>query len=128
MSQLQVSKTEVRKRRSTTAMNEVNKSRKKIAHASNTAIKEAVVAAASNEEKEIDLSEMMTEIKRIAEARRKNEQKARENELRVEKKSRIRQRSRCCACKEVAEVNSDAICACEHSRCALCLWLNSEEF
>jgi len=46
-----------------------------------------VIAAASNEEKEIDLSEMMTEIKRIAETRRKNEQKTRENELRVEKKS-----------------------------------------
>ena len=63
-------------------MREDDEGRKKVAH-----------GPEEKGEEEIDMSDMMAEIKRIAEEKRKNEQKARDDGLRVEKNARIRARS-----------------------------------
>ena len=59
-------------------MREDDESRKKIIH--------------ELEEENIDMSDMMAEIKEIADARRKTEKQAREDGMRVEKKARMRSR------------------------------------
>lgn len=69
------------------------------------------------------MSDMVAEIKGIANARHKNEQKARDDGLRVKKKARMRPRPFCCA---RPGVNHDGMCACGHNRCPECMILESD--
>lgn len=73
MSQLQVPPKGLRKRVSSEAVRENGQSRKKVADAP--------------QEKEIDMGDMMAEIKKIAEARRRTEKQVRDNRIRVKKKA-----------------------------------------
>lgn len=93
-------------------MREDDESRKKVAH--------------EPEEEMIDMSDMMAEIKGIAEARRRTEKQARDDGMRVEKKARMRPRPRCCACGEQPGVKRDGTCSCGHSRCPECIILESD--
>ena len=66
----------------------------------------------------MDMSDMMAEIKEIADARRRTEKYAREDGRRVEKKPRMIK----------ARVKYDGTCSyCEHTRCPTCLVLESSE-
>ena len=103
----------LRKRRSTTAIREEDESRKK--------------HAPGDEGEEIgDMTEMMmTEIRGKMKAKDMNEQKARDNGLRVEKKARTGPRSVCCRCKKITGVNRDGECLeCGHRRCPECIIQN----
>ncbi|KAL9124451.1 MAG: hypothetical protein Q9217_006214 [Psora testacea] len=93
MPRLQVPEKEPRKRRSTTAIREDEESRKKVANVPEGAAGEE---EGKEGEEEIDMSDIMAEIKEIAEARRKDEQRSRDNGMRVEKKARMRPRPLCC--------------------------------
>lgn len=124
MSRLQVPERGPRKRRSTTAIREDEESRKKVAHVPEGAAGEE---EGKEGEEEIDMNDIMAEIEAIAEARRKDEQRARDDGMRVEKKARIRPRPLCCACGKQPGVKSDGTCACGHSRCPECMILELEK-
>ena len=109
MSQLQVPTKGLRKRVSSEAVRESGQSRKKVADAP--------------QGREIDIGDMMAEIKEVAEARRRAEKQARDDGMRVDKKARMRPRPPCCACGERPGVKRDGTCACGHIRCPLCLIL-----
>ena len=98
----------LRKRRSTTAIREEDGSRKKFAH-----------APGGKGEETGEMTEMkMAEMRGIVKAR----QMARDDGLRVEKKTRVRPRSDCCACKEISGVNQNAEClVCGHRHCPECI-------
>lgn len=105
----------LRKRRSTTAIREEDGSRKR--------------HAPGDKGEEIgDITEMMTtEIRGILKAKIMDEQKARDNGLRVEKKARTRPRSVCCRCGKMTGVNHKAECLeCGHSHCPVCIIQNQE--
>ena len=119
MPRLQVPEKGPRKRRSTTAIREDEESRKKIVH-----VPEG--AAGREGEEEIDMSDIMAEIKEIGQARRTDEQRARDDGMRVEKQARMRPRPLCCACGKQPGLKSDGTCACGHSRCPECMILESE--
>ena len=89
-------------------MREDDGSREKIAHTP----KAAAAKEKGKEEEKIDMSDMMAEIKEIAEVRRKDVQKAKDDGLRVVKKARLR--PLCCACEERPGVNRNGTCAYEH--------------
>ena len=120
MPRLQVPEKGPRKRRSTIAIREDEESRKKVAHVPEGAAREE---EGKEGEEEIDMSDIMAEIKEIAEARRKDQQRARDYGMRVEKKARMRPRPLCCACGKQPGVKSDGTCACGHSRCPECMIL-----
>ena len=109
MPQLHIYEKGPSKRRSTTAMREDDECRKKVAHEPEEEEEE--------EEEMIDMSNMMAEIKEIAEARRKTEKQARDDGMRVEKKARMRPRPHCCACGKQPGVKHNGTCSCGHSRC-----------
>ncbi|KAK3169305.1 hypothetical protein OEA41_008688 [Lepraria neglecta] len=114
MSKLEIPIKGLRKRVSSEAVRESGQSRKKVADAP--------------EEEEMDMSDMMAKIKEIAEARRRTEKYAREDGRRVEKRPRMIMRVRCCACEKKARVKYDGACSyCEHTRCPICLVLESSE-
>lgn len=104
-------------------MREHDGSRKKVAHAPEAAAAAEQEEDDEDEEKEIDMNNIIAEIKEITETRRKDKQKARANGLRIEKKARMRPRPFCCACEERPGVNRDGTCACGHSRCSECMLL-----
>ncbi len=111
MPQIQVPEKEPRKRRSTTSIRENEESRKKVAHAPEE----------KGEEEEIDMSDMMVEIKEIKVARQRTEEQAREAGRRVEKKTRLKIRRQCCGCGEMAVVKSDGETNCCKHICVTCL-------
>ena len=114
MSELEIPTKGLRKRVSSEAVWESGQSRKKVTDAV--------------EEGEWNMSHIMAEIKQIAGARRRTEEYARENGRRVEKKPRMILLVRCCACKGKAGVKYDGTCSnCEHSRCPICIVLESTE-
>ena len=96
----------LRKRASSEAVRESEESRKKV-----------------TEEKEMDMSDMIAEIKNIKEARGRTETNARENGKRVKKRPRMIRRVRCCACEKKAGVKYNGTCCsyCEHTRCPECM-------
>ena len=107
MSKLEIPTKGLRKRASSEAVKESKKSRKKVTDAP--------------EEEEMDMSDMIAEIKKIKEAR--TETNARENGKRVEKRPRMIRRVRCCACEKKAGVKYNGTCCsyCEHTRCPECM-------
>ena len=114
MSNLEIPTKGLRKRVSSKAVRESGQSRKKVAD--------------TPEEKEIDISDIMAKIKKIAEARRRTEEYAREDGRRVEKKPRMIMRVRYCACEEMARVKYDGTCSyCEHTQYPTYLVLESTE-
>lgn len=101
---------------STTVMREDDKTRKKVAYE-------------PEEQEEITgISDMMAEIKEIAEARRRTKKQARDDRMRVEKKTRMRPRPHCCACRKQPVVKHDGTCFCGHSRCPECMILKSDAY
>lgn len=80
----------------TRLLRENDECRKKIAHEIEKKEKKE-----EEEEKEIiDMNDMKNEIKRIVEARRRDEKQVRDNEFRIKKNARVRSRSLDCACEE----------------------------
>ena len=93
----------LRKRRSTTVIKEEDESRKK--------------HVLGNKEEEVtDITETITtKMREFIRAKDMNEQKARENSLRVQKKARTRPQSICYRCKMMTGINGKAQCLnCEH--------------
>ena len=102
----------LRKRRSTTAIREEDGSQKKVAH-----------APGGKGEETGDITKMMTtKIRSIIEARYMDEQKARDDGLRVEKKTRMRPQFVCYVCEEISGVNHNTEClVCGHCHCPECI-------
>ena len=59
----------------------------------------------------------------MKEARHRNDEKARDDGMKVEKKVRMRPRPPCSACGKRRGVERDGTCACGHSRCPECMIL-----
>ena len=104
----------LRKRRSTTAIREEDGSRKK--------------HAPGNKGEEIgDITKMITELRGKIKAKDMNEQKARDNGLRVEKKAQMRPRSICCRCETITGDNHNRErLECGHSHCPVYIIQNQE--
>ena len=104
----------LRKRRSTTAIREEDGSRKK--------------HAPSDKGEEIgDMTERVkTKARGFLTVKAMDEQKARDNSLRVEK-ARTRPRCVCCGCGKMTGVNHKAECVdCGHWHCAVCILQTQE--
>lgn len=121
MDQLQVSDRGLRKRRSTTAIREDGDVRKQVA---NTREKQETEEQEGKGE-ELDVGDLIVEIKEIQMARRTTERQKIDNGMRTEKKARMIPRPHCCACGERPGVKSDGTCACGHMRCPECMILES---
>lgn len=74
---------------------------------------------------DIEMRDMLAVMTEMIEERRKNEKRARDGGMRVEKQVRVRPRPYCCACKGRPGVKVDGMCACGHSRCPECIVLDS---
>jgi len=121
MSQLQVPTKGPRKRASTEAVRECITRRMRLAPTEREIAdlpNEIEVANAS--EKEMDMSEMMAEIKENSKARLKAEKQAIEDGRRVEKKPRVIIRRQCCGCGEMSGLTSDGETRCCKHICATC--------
>lgn len=124
MSQLRVPTKGIHKRASSETAGQSVARRMKLAHTPTKQEiadrpKELEVADAS--EKEMDMSDIMAEIKDISKARLKVEKRAREDGRRVEKRPRLKIRRRCCPCGEMAVVKPDGETICCKHLCLSCL-------
>lgn len=96
-------------------MKEALESRKKVVHIPGERREE-------NGEEMTNISKMTVGIKEFMKAKHMDEQKARDDGLRVEKETRKRLRFFCCACEKLSKVNHNRECsACEHHRCPECI-------
>ncbi len=123
MSHLQIPKGP-RKRASTEAVIESEQHRKKATLEPKEEEKVDLrreVEVAEGLETNMDMSGVMAEIMEIKATKQRTEERAREDGRRIEKRTRLKVRRRCCECGEVVVIKSSGETSCCKHRCVFCV-------